>query len=107
MQIVVGWLVPGGGYLLTKRYRRFTLCFAMVCVVFAGGVALGGLHNPPQPGFFGVAAAAAQWLSGGPFLIARVFSHAPLPIDTPVHEYGAALLMTAGMINLLALADTD
>ena len=107
MKFALGWLVPGGAYLLAKRYEKFALCFAIVCATLGGGIALGGFHNPAQSGFFGVATTAAQWLAGGPFLITRVFSHGPLPIDTPVHEYGATLLMAAGIVNLLALADSD
>jgi hypothetical protein len=107
VKFAFGWILPGGVYLLKRRYDQFALCFALVAAGFAAGVALGGLNNPPQPGIFGAVAAVAQWFAGGPYLIARIFSHATLPIDAPIHNNGLALLMAAGAINLLAMADRD
>lgn len=107
MRIVAGWLVPGGGYLLRRRYDRFALCCFLVLSALCAGMAAGGLNNPQQSGILAAAETAAMWLAGGPYLIARIFSHATLPMDAPVHEYGIALLAAAGMINLLALADKE
>ena len=105
MRTAFGWLLPGGVYLLKRRYEQFAPGFGLVLAAFAAGAALGGLNNPAQPGVFGAAATAAKWLAGGPYLLARIFHHAPLPIDAPVHEYGATLLIAAGLVNLLALSD--
>ena len=107
MNLVIGWILPGGGYLLRRRYYQFALCLALVAAAFTSGVALGGLNNPPQPGVFGAVAALTEWLAGGPYLVAKIFSHAALPIDAPFHNYGLVLLMSAGTINLLAMADRD
>ncbi len=107
MSVAFGWLLPGGAYLLRKRYGRFALCFFLVSIAFAAGVALDGLSDPTQPGVYGAVSTIAKSLAGGPFLIARIFSHARLPIDAPPHDYGGALLIAAGMINLLALGDRD
>lgn len=107
MKIVLGWLLPGGAYLLRKRYEQFAFSFALVCAAFVAGIGLGGLNTPAQPEIFGAAAAVAKWLIGGPYLIARMLNNSPVPIDAPMHDYGLALLMAAGLINLLALSDTD
>lgn len=107
MKFAFGWILPGGRYLLKRRYGQFALCFALVLAAFTAGVALGGLNNPPQPGVYGAFAALAQWLGGGPYLIARIFSHSALPINAPAHNYGLAFLTAAGTINLLALGDRD
>lgn len=107
MSIVLGWLLPGGRYLLTNRLGRFALCFALVSIAFAAGVALGGLTDPTQPGIYGAVSTLTKSLAGGPWLIAKLFVHAKLPPDAPPHDYGAALLFAAGTINLLALGDRD
>lgn len=107
MKFVFGWIVPGGAYLLKRRYDQFALSFALVLMAFAGGVALDGLSNSSQPGVFGAVATVSQWLAGGPYLIAKIFSHPTLPIDAPIHNYGLALLMAGGTLNLLAMADRD
>lgn len=107
MSIALGWLLPGGQYLLKHRLGRFALCFALVSIAFAAGIALGGLTDPTQPGIYAAVSTIAKSLAGGPYLIARIFAQAKLPLDAPPHDYGAALLNAAGMINLLALGDRD
>lgn len=107
MSLAIGWLIPGGAYLVKKRYNQFALCFVLVLTAFIAGVALGGLSTPPQPGFFGVASRLAEWLAGAPCLIAEFFRDTALPANAPPHDAGLALLIAAGVINLLALGDRD
>ena len=44
-------------------------------------------------------------LAGAPYLLARVFYHSQSYLDGRLHEYGTILLVFAGLMNLLALAD--
>src|SRR5271169_3365523 len=38
----LGWLLPGGGYLLTRRYVQFAAAFALICSALLAGLALQG-----------------------------------------------------------------
>ena len=104
MKTAFGWVVPGGAYLLNRRYKEFVLCFLLVSTVFAVGVALDGMSQPPQSDATAMIGKGAEALAGFPCLFATFFIHSPLAITAPVHEYGATLLMAAGLINLLVLA---
>jgi hypothetical protein len=110
-----GWLIPGGAYLLTRRYRQF-VCFAfLVSATFAAGLALHGGYQWPQPaelaGLDGFtillfqAGALAKLLAGGPFLLAGLAGGAHSFLDGRVHEYGTTLLAMAGLFNLLAVSE--
>ncbi|MGP8245610.1 MAG: DUF6677 family protein [Bryobacteraceae bacterium] len=46
---VFGWLVPGGAYLLTRRYLQFAGFAVLVSGTFALGLALHGGYRWPQP----------------------------------------------------------
>ncbi|HEV3199373.1 MAG TPA: DUF6677 family protein [Bryobacteraceae bacterium] len=112
---VFGWLVPGGGYLLIGRKRQFALFLLLVSVAFGAGLALHGGILWPQPeelqgldGFTGLVARAGalvKALAGGPYLLARLSDYSQGFLEGHLHEYGTMLLVVAGLLNLLALAD--
>jgi hypothetical protein len=110
-----GWLVPGGGYLFTRRYFQFAASFGLICSAFFAGLALqgGGLwigsgELEGVDGFTSVVAYAGlvgKALAGLPYLLARMFYHSQTYTQGREHEYGTTLLLFAGITNLLALAD--
>jgi hypothetical protein len=112
---VFGWLVPGGSYLLMRRYLQFALFAAVILTTFAAGLALHGGLQWPQPAdlqgldVFTVlifkSAAAAKLLAGSPFLLALFFDGSHSFLDGRLHEYGTTLLILAGLFNLLAVSN--
>ena len=110
-----GWLVPGGAYLLKRRYLQFAGFALLVTATFAAGLALqGGLQWPHAAELQGLdtftalffqAGALAKALAGGPFLAAELSGGSHSFMDGRVHEYGSTLLALAGIFNLLAVAD--
>jgi hypothetical protein len=110
-----GWLVPGGAYLLTRRYVQFGISLGLVLAASASGVALGGGNLWPRPGdlagldLFSVLlakiAALTRFLAGAPYLLARLCGYSQGAFAGRLHEYGTTLLVIAGLLNLLALAD--
>jgi hypothetical protein len=113
--IATGWFLPGGGYLLTRRYRQFCGVFAVVCGVFLSGLLLHGgsvwISSAELDGtdeFTALLARAGVFgkvLAGAPYLLTRVFYQAQTYTQGRLHEYGTTLLVCAGILNLLALAD--
>ena len=112
---VFGWLVPGGAYLLMRRYAQFAVFALLVCTTFAAGLALHGGVQWPQPAdlqgldtFTALvfqAGAAAKLLAGGPCLLARLFDGSSGFLDGRLHEYGTTLLVLAGIFNVLAVSN--
>jgi hypothetical protein len=110
-----GWLVPGGAYLLLRRYAQFALFLLLVSSACAAGTALQGGNQWPQAaelqsldGFTAIVAQAgalARVLAGGPYLLARFLDGNHTFLTGRLHEYGTTLLTLAGLLNLLALAD--
>jgi 4-hydroxybenzoate polyprenyltransferase len=110
-----GWLVPGGAYLLTRRYLPFASFAVLVSAAFAAGLALqGGLQWPRSAELEGLdtftalvfqAGALAKLCAGGPFLLAQVFGGGHGFLDGRLHEYGTTLLVLAGLFNVLAVSN--
>jgi hypothetical protein len=109
-----GWLVPGGVYLLMRRYGQFAAFGMLVTGTFAAGLALQGGVQWPQPaelqgldGFTALlfqAGVLSKVLVGGPALAAMLIDGSQSFLGGRVHEYGTALLMLAGCFNLLAVS---
>jgi hypothetical protein len=109
-----GWLVPGGAYLLMRRYVQFAIFAVIVVAAFAAGLAMHGGCRWPAPaelagldGFTALvfqAGAFAKLLAGGPYLLARVFDGSGTFLEGRVHEYGTTLLVMAGVVNVLAVS---
>jgi len=108
-----GWLVPGGTYLLKRRYLQFAGFALVISAAVIAGVLLGGSCQWPQPAeLAGLdsftarafrAGALSKVLAGGPYLAARIFG-GPGFLEGRLHEYGTTLLMMAGLFNVLAVA---
>ena len=109
-----GWLVPGGAYLLMRRYLQFAVFALVVIASFAAGLALQGGGQWPQPaelagldGFTALvfkAGAFAQMLAGAPYFLAHLFGTPGSFLGGRTHEQGTTLLIMAGVFNLLAVA---
>ena len=112
--VVFGCLVPGGAYLLMRRYVQFAVFASAVTAAVIAGVALQGGSGWPRPeelaGLDGFTAllfrvgAATKFLAGAPFLAALAIHDAGSFLSSRVHEYGNVLLMLAGVMNVLGLA---
>lgn len=112
---IAGWLIPGGGYLLAKRYAQFAVFLTLVCGLFIAGLSLHGGNAWPRSedlqGVDGLSARIAQagvlvkWLAGGPSLLAMLLGDFNSYVQGRVHEYGTTLLTMAGILNLLAFMD--
>jgi hypothetical protein len=110
-----GWLVPGGAYLLARRYLQFAITLALAGCATVAGMALDGANLWPQAGELqgldgftagmAQAGAVARALAGGPYLLARLCHYSQTFLSGQTHEYGTTLLVLAGLFNLLALAD--
>ena len=112
--VVFGWLVPGGAYLLMRRYAQFAVFGSAVTTAVIAGVALQGGSGWPRPeelaGIDGLTAllfqagAAAKFLAGAPFLAALAIHDAGGFLSSRVHEFASVLLILAGVMNILGVS---
>ena len=112
--VAFGWLVPGGAYLLMRRYLQFAVFATLVSASFAAGLALHGGYAWPQPAELSgldsfsalvfKAAGLAKLLAGGPYLVAGLFDGAGSFLSGRLHEYGLTLLLLSGALNVVAIS---
>lgn len=103
---VLAWLVPGAGHLYLGRWRRAVLFLVLVLAAVAVGVGLEGklwhfVRGQPLS-YLGTVACFGLGL---PYFVLRFLVGYEGEVLSQGYEYGAAFLLTAGLMNLLLILD--
>ncbi|MGE5568183.1 MAG: DUF6677 family protein [Rhodospirillales bacterium] len=108
--VALAWFIPGGGHFLLKRYGRAGLLFASVLLMFLLGLMMRGHFLKPQSGdlltiliYYG--GFLCNLLSGIPYLLATWLGYSQPDMAGAVYDYGTKFLVTAGLLNVLAMVD--
>ncbi len=108
--VLVGWIVPGGGHLMLKKYGRAGLILGSVTVMFLFGLFMRGAMFVPQRsdiltilitygGFVG------DMASGIFYFLATWLGYDQPDVAGHVHDYGTKFLVSAGLLNILGIVD--
>jgi len=108
--VALGWLVPGGGHLLLKRTGRGVLLLIAITAMFLCGLMMRGTMFTPQgDDLLTVLINWGGWVgnvsSGILYLMSVWLGYAQPDVAGAVHDYGTKFLVTAGLLNLLAMVD--
>lgn len=104
--LLLGWLVPGAGHLLTRRWIRGALLFAAIGLMFILGLLMQGklyVANPADPlvllGFIGDLGSGLLYMGG------RIFGAGQTPVQVVTADYGTKFIVVAGLLNVIAAVD--
>ena len=108
--VALGWLVPGGGHFLMKRnVRGALLLFAVTSMYLLGLMTRGTLFQPKTGDLLTTIIYCGGFLgdlSSGILYLATVWlGYAQPDVAGLVHDYGTKFLVTAGLLNVLAMVD--
>lgn len=102
----IGWLIPGAGHLIQKRWIRGGLLFVSVVAMFLLGLAMQGhIYRAnggdilEMLGFVGDAGAGALYL----VTLAMDLGQGAIQLATA--DYGTKFMIVAGLLNFIAVAD--
>jgi len=108
--VALGWLIPGGGHFLLKRTGRGALLLASVTGMFLCGLMMqGAMFHPQQGDMLTTLINTGGWIgdlcSGVLYLLSVCFGYNQPDTAGHVHDYGTKFLVTAGLLNILAMVD--
>jgi hypothetical protein len=108
--VALGWLVPGGGHLLLKRTGRGALLLVSVTGMFLCGLMMRGAMFQPQSGdllttIINTGGFIGDICSGILYLLSVWLGYNQPDMAGHVHDYGTKFLVTAGLLNVLAMVD--
>ena len=108
--VALGWLIPGGGHLLLKRTGRGVLLGVSITGMFVCGLMMRGAMFQPQSGdllttLINTGGFIGDVCSGILYLLTSWLGYTQPDMAGAVHDYGTKFLVTAGLLNVLAMVD--
>ena len=105
---LAAWAVPGVGHLWLARRLKGIVFLVVLPLMFAIGLKIEGCLFPfdmsePLAGL----AAVADLGIGLPYFVASGLGFGTGQVRAVTYEYGNALLVVAGLLNLLVVIDAD
>jgi len=103
---IVGWLIPGGGHILQKRYGRGVLLLISVVAMFLIGLGMQGrIYKPNGGDILDILGFVGDVGSGVLYFLARVMDWGNVMAANAAADYGKTFLIVAGLLNFIAAAD--
>jgi 4-amino-4-deoxy-L-arabinose transferase-like glycosyltransferase len=102
----IGWLIPGAGHLIQKRWTRGLLLMFAVVAMFAFGLAMEGKVYKPNTGdLLDILGFIGDLGSGALYIMGRIFEWGGTNITTANADYGTKYIVVAGLLNIMAAVD--
>jgi hypothetical protein len=102
----VGWLIPGAGHMIQKRWVRGLLLFVSIVTLFLLGLAMQGRIYKANGGdildilgFVGDVGAGALYI----LTLANDWGQGAIAFATA--DYGTKFMIVAGLLNFISVAD--
>ena len=102
----LGWLIPGAGHLVQKRWIRGLLLMVSIVSMFALGIAMEGKVYKPNTGdLLDILGFIGDVGAGGLYLLSQMLDWGQLAIRYAVADYGTKFIVVSGLLNVMAAVD--
>lgn len=106
LALLLGWLVPGLGHALVKKYKRAVVLAVAIFAMTGLGLAMGGRIYPFQTDNPLTVLAFFSDLGNGLFFgLSRLFSWGVGDLARSSFEFGTSYIAGAGLLNFLVALD--
>lgn len=102
----VGWLIPGAGHLIQKRWIRGLLLLLSIGLMFVLGVFMQGHIYPPNSGdVLDMLGFVGDVGAGGFYIVTQTMGIGFGAIAHATADYGTKFMIVAGLLNFISMAD--
>ncbi len=102
----LGWLIPGAGHLIQKRWIRGLLLFASIVTMFVLGLLMQGhIYRPNGGDILDILGFVGDLGVGGLYIVSRIQDWGPGAIGHATADYGTKFIIVAGLLNFISVAD--
>jgi hypothetical protein len=103
---LAGWLVPGLGHILLKRWVRGGLIFASVSIMFLSGLGMQGkVYGFNLGDLLDMLGFVGDFGNGLLYFLARSMDWGGGAVFRATADYGTKFLVCAGLLNVIAAID--
>ena len=102
----LGWLVPGAGHLIQKRWIRGLLIMFSITTMFMLGLAMQGrVYRPNGGDILDILGFVGDLGAGGLYIVTRFMEWGQGAIAHATADYGTKFIIVAGLLNFISVAD--
>lgn len=105
LPLIAGWLVPGAGHFLLRKWGRGALLSASIVGMFATGIAMQGKLNAGAQDILDVLRLAGDLGNGLLYVVGWSFGLGAEQVRVSTAEYGTRFIAVAGLLNVIAAVD--
>src|SRR6266851_7710526 len=102
----VGWLIPGAGHIIQKRWIRGVLLLISIGTLFALGLMMQGhIYKANGVDILDILGFIGDLGAGGMYIVTLAMNGGQGAIAFAIADYGTKFMIVAGLLNFIAIAD--
>ena len=105
LPLIAGWLVPGAGHFLLRKWYRGALLAVSILGMFALGIAMQGKLYSSAKDILDLLGLAGDLGNGLVYFLSRAMGLGADSVQVTVADWGSRFIVVAGMLNVIAAID--
>ena len=105
LPLIAGWLVPGAGHFLLRKWGRGALLAASILSMFALGIAMQGKLYSNAHEILDILGLAGDLGNGMLYIVSRMLGLGADSVQVTTADYGTRFIVVAGLLNIIAAVD--
>jgi hypothetical protein len=102
----VGWLIPGAGHMIQRRWIRGGLLFVSIVTLFILGLMMQGrIYKANGGDILEILGFVGDVGAGALYLVALAMDWGTVVISHATADYGKVFIIVAGLLNFISVAD--
>jgi hypothetical protein len=102
----VGWLIPGAGHIIQKRWIRGLLLLVSIVTLFVLGLMMQGrIYRANGGDILDILGFVGDLGAGGLYIVTLALDWGQGAIAFATADYGTKFMIVAGLLNFIAVAD--
>src|SRR6266436_7861652 len=102
----VGWLIPGAGHIIQKRWIRGALLLISIGTLFVLGLMMQGhIYKANGGDILDILGFIGDLGAGGMYIVTLAANGGQGAVAHAIADYGTKFMIVAGLLNFIAVAD--
>lgn len=105
LPLIAGWLVPGAGHFLVRKWGRGALLGLSILSMFILGIAMQGKVYAHAGDILDMLGLAGDLGNGLLYIVGRALGLGADSVQVTTADYGTRFIVVAGLLNVVAAVD--
>jgi hypothetical protein len=105
LPLIAGWLVPGAGHFLLRKWGRGALIAASIVGMYGLGIAMQGKLYAGAHDILEILGLVGDLGNGLLFVVSRLLGLGADQVQVTTADYGTRFIVVAGLLNVIAAVD--